>query len=77
MAVTSTEAAKSIWAETHRSGTRESGLRAILSETRVGFSRLVTSRTQANADSDEFTAVGIGGYNPTTSLNGGSAANRA
>jgi hypothetical protein len=43
----------------------------IISETRVGFSRLVTSRTQANANTDEFSAVGIGGYNPTTSLNGG------
>lgn len=44
---------------------------AILSETRVAFSRLVTSRTQANPNVDQFKAFGIGGYNPTTSLNGG------
>jgi hypothetical protein len=43
----------------------------ILSETRIGFSRLVTARTQANADTDEFKAIGIGGYDPTTALNGG------
>jgi len=43
----------------------------LISETRIGFSRLVTARTQANADSDEFTAMGIGGYNPTGPLNGG------
>ena len=45
---------------------------AIITETRVGFSRLVTSRTQANANTDTFTAAGIGGYNPTgAALNGG------
>jgi Carboxypeptidase regulatory-like domain len=44
---------------------------AIISETRVGFSRLVTSRTQANANTDAFTAAGIGGLNPTGPLNGG------
>ncbi len=44
---------------------------SIISETRLGFSRLVTARTQANANTDEFSALGIGGYNPTTSLNGG------
>jgi hypothetical protein len=43
----------------------------LVNEARVGFTRLVTARTQANADSDEFTANGIGGYNPTTTLNGG------
>jgi hypothetical protein len=43
----------------------------IISETRVGFSRLVTARTQANADTDLFKAMGIGGYNPTGPLNGG------
>jgi hypothetical protein len=43
----------------------------IVSETRVGFSRLVTSRTQANPDVDQFKAFGIGGYNPTGPLNGG------
>jgi hypothetical protein len=37
----------------------------------VGFSRLVTARTQANANSDEYKALGIGGYDPTTTLNGG------
>ncbi len=44
---------------------------AIISETRLGFSRLVTARTQANASTDEFKAYGIGGYDPTTTLNGG------
>ncbi len=44
---------------------------AILSETRLGFSRLVTARTSANADTNEFKAFGIGGYDPTVPLNGG------
>lgn len=44
---------------------------SIISETRLGFSRLVTARTQANASTDEFKAIGIGGYDPTTTLNGG------
>ncbi len=43
----------------------------IVNEARVGFSRLVTARTQANANADEYKAVGIGGYDPTTALNGG------
>ncbi len=43
----------------------------LVNEARVGFTRLVTARTQANANSDEFKAVGIGGYDPTTTLNGG------
>jgi hypothetical protein len=43
----------------------------VITETRVGFSRLVTSRTQANADTDAFKAAGIGGYNPTSPSNGG------
>ena len=43
----------------------------ILSETRIGFSRLVTARTQGNANTDEFKAMGIGGYDPTGPLNGG------
>jgi hypothetical protein len=43
----------------------------VLTETRVAFSRLVTSRTQANPDVDQFAAFGIGGYNPTGPLNGG------
>jgi hypothetical protein len=46
---------------------------AIISETRVGYSRLVTSRTQANANVNAFAQAGIGGYNPTgsTAQNGG------
>ncbi len=44
---------------------------AIISETRVGFSRLVTSRVGANPNTDEFKKYGIGGYNPITALNGG------
>ena len=44
---------------------------AILTETRAGFSRLVTSRVGATPDVDQFKAFGIGGYNPTTALNGG------
>jgi hypothetical protein len=43
----------------------------IISETRIGFSRLVTARTQGNAGTDEFKAMGIGGYDPTGPLNGG------
>src|SRR5262249_40314434 len=43
----------------------------IISETRVGFSRLVTARTQGNSETDEFKAMGIGGYDPTGPLNGG------
>ncbi len=43
----------------------------IVNEARVGFSRLVTARTQANANTDEFKAIGIGGLDPTTTLNGG------
>lgn len=44
----------------------------IISETRVAFTRLVTSRTQANSDLDLFSEIGIGGYNPTAvSQNGG------
>lgn len=43
----------------------------IVTETRAAFTRLVTARTQANPGTDQFTAFGIGGYNPTTNLNGG------
>jgi hypothetical protein len=43
----------------------------LISETRLAFSRLVTSRVQGNSDVDEYTANGIGGYNPTAALNGG------
>lgn len=42
-----------------------------ITETRVAFSRLVTSRTQALPDVDQFAAFGIGGFNPTGPLNGG------
>ncbi len=44
---------------------------SIISETRVAFSRLVTSRLQAQPGVDQFKAYGIGGYDPTTTLNGG------
>ncbi len=43
----------------------------LVNEARVGFTRLVTARTQANSDTDEFKNIGIGGYDPTTTLNGG------
>jgi len=43
----------------------------VITETRVGFSRLVTSRVGANPDKDLFKEFGIGGYNPMTVLNGG------
>jgi hypothetical protein len=42
-----------------------------VTETRVAFSRLVTARTQADPETDQFKAFGIGGYNPTGPLNGG------
>jgi hypothetical protein len=46
---------------------------SLISETRVGFTRLVTSRLGANPSADLFTQFGIGGYNPTTATanNGG------
>ncbi|MBV9441940.1 MAG: TonB-dependent receptor, partial [Acidobacteriaceae bacterium] len=43
----------------------------MVNEARVGFTRLVTARTQANANVDAFKQAGIGGYDPTTTLNGG------
>ena len=43
----------------------------LISETRIGFSRLVTSRVGANPDADLFKAFGIGGYNPVGPQNGG------
>ncbi|HXB73910.1 MAG TPA: TonB-dependent receptor [Candidatus Acidoferrales bacterium] len=45
----------------------------IISETRVGFTRLVTSRLGGNPTGDLFTQFGIGGYNPSTAAanNGG------
>lgn len=42
-----------------------------VTESRIAFSRLVTARTQANPEVDQFKAFGIGGYNPTGPLNGG------
>jgi hypothetical protein len=42
-----------------------------ISETRIAYSRLVTARVQANAETDEFKAYGLGGLDPTTTLNGG------
>ncbi|MGI8959118.1 MAG: carboxypeptidase regulatory-like domain-containing protein [Bryobacteraceae bacterium] len=46
---------------------------SFISESRVGFSRLVTARLQPNATTDAFAAAGIGGYNPTgaAASNGG------
>ncbi len=44
---------------------------SILTETRVGYSRLVTSRVGANPDKDLYKEFGIGGYNPMTAMNGG------
>jgi hypothetical protein len=46
---------------------------SLVTESRVGFTRLVTSRIGANPGTDLFTQFGIGGYDPTTatSNNGG------
>jgi len=46
---------------------------SLISETRAGFTRLVTSRLGANPTTDLFSQFGIGGYNPTASTanNGG------
>ena len=44
---------------------------SLVNEARVGYTRLVTARTQANASTDEYKAFGIGGLDPTTTLNGG------
>ena len=46
---------------------------ALVSESRVAFTRLVTSRIGANPGADLFTQFGIGGYDPTTATtnNGG------
>jgi hypothetical protein len=42
----------------------------IITETRVGFTRLVTSRRGGNPGADLFAQFGIGGYNPTTAAAG-------
>ncbi len=46
---------------------------SLVTETRLGFTRLVTSRIGANPGTDMFALYGIGGYNPTTATanNGG------
>jgi hypothetical protein len=46
---------------------------SMVTETRVGFTRLVTSRIGANPGTDLFQQFGIGGYDPTlaTANNGG------
>ncbi len=46
---------------------------SLVTESRVGFTRLVTSRIGANPSTDLFSQFGIGGYNPTTATanNGG------
>jgi Carboxypeptidase regulatory-like domain len=46
---------------------------SLVTETRLGFTRLVTSRIGANPGTDLFAQFGIGGYNPTTAAanNGG------
>jgi Carboxypeptidase regulatory-like domain len=46
---------------------------SLVTETRLGFTRLVTSRIGANPSTDLFTQFGIGGYDPTTAAanNGG------
>src|SRR5262249_31445797 len=46
---------------------------SLVTETRLGFTRLVTSRIGANPGADLFAKFGIGGYNPTgaTANNGG------
>lgn len=46
---------------------------SIISESRVAFSRLVSSRAQALPTVDQYATFGIGGYNPTSviPLNGG------
>jgi hypothetical protein len=46
---------------------------SLVTETRIGFTRLVTSRIGANPATDLFTQFGIGGYDPTkaTANNGG------
>lgn len=43
----------------------------VITETRMAFSRLVTSRTQANSDKDLSKEFGIGGLSTFTDLNGG------
>lgn len=44
---------------------------SVITETRAALSRLITTRTQANADVNSFERLGIGGLNPFTTNNGG------
>ncbi len=42
-----------------------------ITESRVAYSRLITTRVQSNADNDSFSSLGFGGLNPFTTNNGG------
>ena len=42
-----------------------------ITESRVAYSRLVTTRVQSNADADSFSELGFRGLNPFTTNNGG------
>jgi hypothetical protein len=44
---------------------------SIVSETRLGFTRLVTARAGADQNVNDYAKFGIGGYNPTAPNNGG------
>jgi hypothetical protein len=43
----------------------------LITESRVAYSRLITTRTQANAQKNTFKDLGIGGFDPFTVNNGG------
>lgn len=45
---------------------------SLITESRAALSRLITTRTQANADANTFDTLGLGGLNPFTTNNGGS-----
>ena len=42
-----------------------------ITESRVAYSRLITTRVQSNANADSFAELGFGGLNPFTTNNGG------
>ncbi len=44
---------------------------SLITESRIAYTRLVTTRVQSNADSDSFSELGFGGLNPFTTNNGG------
>lgn len=44
---------------------------SIITESRAAFTRLITTRTQYNADDNSFARLGFGGLNPFTVNNGG------